>query len=171
MKKTVLSVAAVAVLGFAGMTVWAGGGHGGDHHHGKDHGKGHDGGHHAIGMPGQPEKVDRTVHVEMDDNMRFSPSRIEARPGETLRIVVRNKGAQRHELVLGAREELKEHAEMMRRNPGMKHDDPGAVSAGPGEQGELVWKLPEGGTVEFACLMPGHFEAGMRGRIVVAGGD
>ncbi len=169
MKKTVLSVVAVAVLGSAGMTVWAGGGHGDDHHHGKDHGKGHEGG--PIGMPGQPEKVDRTVHVEMNDNMRFSPSRIEARPGETLRIVVKNKGAQRHELVLGTREELKEHAEMMRRNPGMKHDDPGAVSAGPGEQGELVWKLPEGGTVEFACLMPGHYEAGMRGRIVVADGD
>ncbi len=169
MKKTVLSVVAVAVLGSAGMTVWAGGGHGDDHHHGKDHGKGHEGG--PIGMPGQPEKVDRTVHVEMNDNMRFSPSRIEARPGETLRIVVKNKGAQRHELVLGTREELKEHAEMMRRNPDMKHDDPGAVSAGPGERGELVWKLPEGGTVEFACLMPGHYEAGMRGRIVVADGD
>ncbi len=173
MKTTLQTLAAVCLAGAMGFAVA-----GGDHGHGKDHGHhadkgghghhGHGGG--AAGQPGKKAAVTRTVTVRMSDDMRYTPSRIEGRPGETVRIIARNEGRMRHELVLGTADELAEHAEMMRKNPHMKHSDPNSISAAPGESAEIIWQLPESGVVEFGCLIPGHFEAGMRGKIVVAGG-
>jgi uncharacterized cupredoxin-like copper-binding protein len=129
----------------------------------------HDHGHEAgIGQPGDPKKVSRTVQVTMNDQMRFQPSGITVRQGETIRFVVRNSGKIKHELVLGTQQELKEHAELMQKHPEMEHDEePNAISVQPGKTGQLIWLFTQAGAVDFACLEPGHFEAGMVGKVTV----
>ena len=121
----------------------------------------------AIGKPGDPGKVTRSVEVEMNDTMRFKPDSIRVKQGETIRFVVRNTGKLKHEMVLGTIKELKEHAELMRKFPEMEHADPNQVSVEPGKTGELVWQFTKAGTFDFACLVPGHFEAGMAGKVRV----
>jgi uncharacterized cupredoxin-like copper-binding protein len=121
----------------------------------------------ALGKPGDPAKVTRDVEVEMDDTMRFRPASIRVKRGETIRFIVRNTGKLKHEMVLGTIEELKKHAELMRKFPEMEHEDPNQVSVDPGKTGELVWQFTKAGTFDFACLVPGHFEAGMVGKVRV----
>lgn len=127
------------------------------HSHGKD----------AFGAPGQDPATARVVEVSVDDGMRFTPSEIAVRRGETIRFVVLNGGALRHEMVLGRLADLKAHAETMQRFPDMKHDEPNMVSVAPGEKAEFLWQFSRAGTVDFACLVPGHYEAGMRGWLMV----
>ncbi len=129
----------------------------------------HEGDHHAgvTGSPGDPAKVTRTVSVTMSDDMRFTPSSIAVKRGDTVKFEVRNDGKLKHEMVLGTMKDLKAHADMMRMMPGMQHHDANMLSVEPGKTGELVWQFTRAGTVDFACLEPGHFEAGMRGRVVV----
>ena len=121
----------------------------------------------ALGKPGDPLKVTRSVEVEMNDTMRFRPDSIQVKRGETIRFVVRNTGKVKHEMVLGTIKELKEHAGLMRKFPEMEHADPNQVSVDPGMTGELVWQFTRDGTFDFACLVPGHFEAGMVGKVRV----
>jgi len=122
----------------------------------------------TLGMPGDPGKVTRDVEVEMNDTMRFKPASIRVKRGETIRFIVRNTGTVKHEMVLGTIKELKEHAESMRKFPEMEHADPNQVSVEPGKTGDLVWQFTKAGTFDFACLVPGHFEAGMVGKIRVS---
>ena len=131
----------------------------------------HAGGHddEAIGKPGIASKVTRTVKVDMSDAMRFTPSNIAAKQGETIRFVVRNSGKLVHEMVLGSEKELKEHYELMKKNPEMEHADANSVDVQPGKTGEIVWQFTKPGTVNFACLQPGHYDAGMKGLVRVAG--
>ena len=140
----------------------------GDENHGKkeeqqadDHGE-------ALGKPGDPGKVTRGIQVEMNDTMRFKPANIKVKRGETIRFIVRNTGKVKHEMVLGTIKELKEHAELMRKFPEMEHADPNQVSVEPGKTGELIWQFSKAGTFDFACLVPGHFEAGMVGKVRVS---
>lgn len=121
----------------------------------------------APGQPGDPKKASRTINVEMSDTMRFNPSSIKVKRGETIRFVAKNTGKIKHEMVLGTAKELKEHAEMMRKMPGMEHDDANQVTVEPGKTGEFVWQFTRAGTFDFACLEPGHFEAGMVGKVIV----
>ena len=121
----------------------------------------------AYGRPGDPAKVSRTVAIDMSDAMSFTPSLITARKGETIRFALANSGKVRHEMVLGSSRELKEHAALMRKFPEMEHTDPNRLSVDPGKTGTLVWQFTRAGTFDFACLQPGHFEAGMRGKIAV----
>lgn len=137
--------------------------------HGKAEG-GHsgDGGHaQGAGKPGDPQKVSRAISVVMSDDMQFTPAQIHVKRGETIRLVVRNAGRIKHEMVVGSMTELKQHVEMMRKMPGMEHDDSNQVTLGPGESGELVWQFTKAGAVNFACVQPGHFEAGMMGTVSV----
>nr|WP_315493529.1 cupredoxin family protein [uncultured Rhodoferax sp.] len=130
----------------------------------------HGGGHSeetAIGKAGVAAKATRTVTVEMADSMRYTPSEIQVKKGETVRFVVKNVGKVRHELSLGTEKELLEHLEQMKKNPGMEHDEPSKITLDAGKQGEIVWQFTKAGTVNFACLMPGHFEAGMKGQVKV----
>jgi putative spermidine/putrescine transport system substrate-binding protein len=120
-----------------------------------------------IGQPGDPSEVSRTITITMSDVMRFTPDRIEARKGETVRFVLQNEGRLRHELVLGDREALRRHAAMMQMMPDMQHSGPNMASLAPGERGELIWKFTRTGTVAFACLQSGHMEAGMSGAVAV----
>jgi uncharacterized cupredoxin-like copper-binding protein len=121
----------------------------------------------ALGKPGVPGKVTRSIVVEMSDAMRFKPAGIRVKRGETIRFIVRNTGKVKHEMVLGTIKELKEHAGLMRKFPEMEHADPNQVSVDPGMTGELVWQFTRAGTFDFACLVPGHFEAGMVGKVRV----
>jgi uncharacterized cupredoxin-like copper-binding protein len=120
-----------------------------------------------FGHPGAAKAADRTVAVTLSDDMRFQPDHLTVRTGETVRFVVRNAGKVPHEMVLGTDASLREHAAMMRLSADMAHDDPGGVMVEPGRQRELVWTFDRPGRFAFACLVPGHFEAGMRGSVVV----
>jgi uncharacterized cupredoxin-like copper-binding protein len=121
-----------------------------------------------FGKPGDAKKVTRTIEVGMGDDMRFKPPNIQVKQGETIKFVVKNHGTLTHEMVLGTMKELKEHAALMRKSPEMEHDDPNAVSVEPGKTGALIWQFTKAGTFDYACLVPGHFEAGMVGKIIVS---
>ena len=121
----------------------------------------------AFGREGDPKKVSRTINVDMSDKMRFAPSEMTIKKGETIRFRVKNSGQVMHEMVLGTMEDLKEHAEMMRKNPGMEHGDPYMAHVAPGKTETMVWQFTKPGEFHYGCLVPGHFEAGMIGRIRV----
>ena len=87
--------------------------------------------------------------------------------GETLRFVVRNNGVLSHEMAIGSMSELKEHAEIMRAMPTMQHAESNMLALAPGQSGDIVWQFGKPGTVDVACLVPGHLEAGMKGKIEV----
>ena len=138
-------------------------------HGDEDHAKKGDGHASTLGKPGDPAKVSRTIEVVMSDTMRFSPANIAVKSGETIRFVVKNDGKIKHEMVLGTVKELKEHAALMRKFPEMEHADANQVSVEPGKTGEMIWQFTRAGKVDFACLQPGHYEAGMTGKVTVAG--
>jgi uncharacterized cupredoxin-like copper-binding protein len=158
MKLRTMSIAMSLALGVAGQCARAAGSHAG----------GHDDS--AIGEPGKAAQVKRTVRIDMSDAMRFSPASVGVKQGETIRFVVKNSGKVKHELVLGSEQELKEHYEVMKKHPEMEHDDPNMVSLAPGKTGEVIWRFTKAGKVDFACLQPGHYEAGMKGQVKVAAG-
>ncbi|KPP85219.1 MAG: putative copper-binding protein [Rhodobacteraceae bacterium HLUCCO07] len=136
----------------------------GDHAHSHDEAM-------AIGRPGDPAQVDRTIEIQMLEpeggGMAFAPSELVVHEGETIRFVVANDGALAHEVVFDTVEGNREHGELMERFPEMEHDDPNAVRLDPGETGEIVWTFANAGTFQFACLIPGHMDAGMYGPVIV----
>ena len=121
------------------------------------------------GIAGEARRARRTIEIAMGDDMRFSPSNIEVRQGETIRFVLRNNGKLLHEMVIGTAKTLEEHAALMRKFPDMEHDEPHMAHVGAGRKGELVWTFNRAGEFDFACLIPGHYQAGMVGRIKVSG--
>ena len=122
---------------------------------------------HAFGREGDPAKAGRTIAVDMSDAMRFTPSQVRVKRGETVKFVVANGGTMMHEMVIGTEEELKKHAEMMRKHPGMEHDEPYMAHVRPGKKETIAWTFTRPGTFMYGCLVPGHWEAGMKGTIVV----
>ena len=163
MEKTMLIVGllAISTLGFLGSAWGQGmGGH-------SMHGAAQEQGKQVMGKPGDPAKISRTLEISLNDTMRFTPDKITVQVGETLRFKLTNSGKLVHEYVLGAADELKAHAEEMRKHPGMMQNEPNAISLEPGKSGFLVWQFTEKGAVNFACLVPGHLEAGMVGTVIV----
>jgi len=122
---------------------------------------------HAFGVEGDPTRATRTIRMSMNDSMHYSQSQIRVKRGETVTFVVSNKGKLLHELVIGTEDELKKHAEMMRVNPGMEHEEPYMAHVKPGGTERITWKFTQPGTFMYGCLIAGHFEAGMKGTIVV----
>jgi uncharacterized cupredoxin-like copper-binding protein len=121
----------------------------------------------AFGREGDPRKAARIVRVGMADTMRFAPPELTVKRGETVKFVVRNNGKVKHELVIGTMKDLKDHAERMKRHPGMAHDDPFMAHVAPGRTETIVWQFTREGTYYYGCLEPGHFEAGMIGKLEV----
>jgi uncharacterized cupredoxin-like copper-binding protein len=121
----------------------------------------------AWGIAGKPAQVNRILTLDMTDAMRFTPEAISVVEGDTVRFVVRNTGRMLHEMVIGTPDELAKHAAMMIKFPGMEHDAPYMVHVDPGKTGEIVWHFNRAGRFEFACLIAGHYEAGMRGTLTV----
>lgn len=121
----------------------------------------------AWGIAGEARQAKRSIEVGMADNMRFTPELINVRLGETVRFIVINRGRQLHEFVIGTRAENVKHAEMMIKFPNMEHDEPYMAHVLPGKTGEIVWTFNRAGEFEFACLIAGHYQAGMVGTIRV----
>ena len=125
----------------------------------------------AAGEPGDPKKPARIVPVnmrEMDDGkMAFFPDVVEVRQGEQVKFVLKNGGKTDHEFMLDSTEHNATHKIAMQKNPDMEHDDPNGKRLAPGKNNEIVWRFTKPGTYEFACLIPGHYEAGMHGTVVV----
>ena len=119
------------------------------------------------GIAGDAKAVTRTVEFKMTDNMRFTPDRLEVKEGETLRLRIRNSGQVLHEFVLGTKKELDEHAAQMIKFPTMEHDEPYMAHVPPGKTGEIIWTFNRAGEFDFACLIAGHYAAGMVGKLKV----
>jgi uncharacterized cupredoxin-like copper-binding protein len=177
---------ALAAAALMWLVPTAGFGHG-ESAHGKakavDHAKAQET---PFGRAGNPKAAKRTIRIDMHDNMRFvaavpgttsdaraampphaMPADIVVRRGETVRFLVRNEGKVMHEMVIGTMKELKEHAELMKKHPGMEHDEPYMAHVAPGKEGEIVWQFTRPGEFHYACLLPGHMEAGMIAKITV----
>ena len=126
----------------------------------------------AAGTPGDPAETARTValtiHQVRQGKMSFGSDDLHAKPGEQIRFVVTNDGEVPHEFRIDSKAGNAEHKAMMAKMPGMVHHDPNTMSIAPGRTMALVWRFSKPGSYEFACLLPGHYEAGMHGAIVVA---
>ena len=123
---------------------------------------------HAFGVEGNPKMASRTIPMSMDDSMHYSQPEIRVKQGQTVTFVISNKGKLLHELVIGTEDELRKHAAVMLKNPTMEHDEPYMAHVKPGTTEKMTWRFTKAGTFLFGCLVAGHFEAGMKGRIVVA---
>ena len=124
----------------------------------------------SAGEPGNPKQPSRVVNITMregDGKMMYIPEKIEVRKGEQIKFIIRNNGELDHEFILATTEENLKHAEEMKKNPEMEHDDPNAKRIAPKKGSEIVWKFTKKGTFEFGCLIPGHREAGMTGFVIV----
>ena len=120
------------------------------------------------GIAGEAKAVNRTITFIMSDNMRFTPDKIDVKQGETIKFVIKNNGKVMHEMVIGTKKDLDEHAALMVKFPGMEHDEPYMAHVGPGKTGAIFWTFNKPGTFDFACLIAGHYQAGMVGKINVA---
>ena len=120
------------------------------------------------GIAGDAKAVKRTVEFKMTDDMRFTPDRIEVKEGETVRFVLKNNGKLMHEFVIGTKKELDDHAALMVKFPNMEHDEPYMAHVAPGKTGEVIWTFNRPGEFDFACLIAGHYQAGMVGKIKVS---
>ena len=124
----------------------------------------------AYGKPGDPKKPARLVQVSMretDGKMLFFPDKVEVKAGEQVRFKLANNGEVEHEFVLASVEENAKHKIQMEKNPDMEHEDPNARRLQPKKGDEIVWQFTKAGTFEYACLIPGHYESGMKGTVVV----
>jgi uncharacterized cupredoxin-like copper-binding protein len=150
----------------------------------------------AFGQPASADKATRTVEVVLQD-MSFSPKSLDVKAGETVRFVLVNKGQLLHEFNLGDAAMHAEHQKQMMQMQssgmlnatgmgkmdhgamdhgamgsmgnmgGMKHDDPNSVLVEPGKTAELTWTFTKASGLEFACNIPGHYQAGMVGKLNV----
>ena len=107
------------------------------------------------------------INISMSDEMRFTPSTIKVKKGDIVEFHHTNHGNLLHEFVLGTVSSLTHHAELMRKDPTMAHDKPNMVHVAPGETASNIWQFSKTGEFAFGCLIPGHYEAGMRGVIIV----
>lgn len=125
----------------------------------------------SAGDPGDPEKPARVIEVKMlegNGTMAYTPNRIEVKKGEQIRFVITNDGELAHEFMLDSPENNAKHKAAMEKNPEMEHDDPNGKRLEPKKTSEILWKFDKEGTFEFACLIPGHYGAGMHGVVVVS---
>lgn len=160
------------ILGLSAATVWAHGDSGHAKPKAVDYSKAEET---PFGRAGNPKTANRTIRVGMNDTMRFVTTAsapresgdIVVKKGETVRFVLRNDGKVMHEMVIGTMKELKEHAELMRKFPNMEHEEAYMSHVAPGKEGEVVWQFTRAGEFHYACLIPGHMEAGMIAKITV----
>jgi uncharacterized cupredoxin-like copper-binding protein len=133
------------------------------------HGGGHD--ELPIGKPGDKKKVTRTIEIIMKEDgkgkMLFSPAKLTFKEGQTVKLRFVNQGEMDHEFVMDEETTILEHEAFMAKNPDMEHDDPNAIRLAPGARGEIIWTFSKAGIFTFACLVPGHYEAGMHGPLEV----
>lgn len=133
--------------------------------------KGHTHATFAAGEPGSPGRPTREIVVTFtetqDGKMLFAPDKIVVKRGEQIKFVLKNGGAIDHEFMLDSVQNNAKHKIEMQKNPDMEHDDPNGKRLNPGKSTELLWRFTKAGEFEFACLIPGHYESGMKGTVVV----
>ena len=129
--------------------------------------EGHHHGDSAAGRPGNTKKISRTIKITALD-IKYDKPEIKVKAGETIKFVLTNAGKLRHEFMIGDTKEQREHAEMMKQMPDMVHADANMITVEPGQTKNLVWQFTKAGTVEIACHIPGHYEAGMKSKVTVA---
>ena len=161
LKKLFIALIASVSLGITNIT-FAGGSH--DDSHGHEEFDPVD---NEFGSYEPKMEVTRTIKIKMSDDMRFTPDNIVVKQGDVIKFVHKNKGKIMHEFVLGTPASLDEHAEMMKKFPNMEHSEPYMLHVAPGKKGQITWKFDKPGTVTFGCLIPGHYDAGMKGTITV----
>ncbi len=130
----------------------------------------HEGEHFSAGEPGNPKKPFRVVQVSMHEGngtMSFSPAVLQIKRGEQIKFVITNGGVLAHEFILANEKDNLKHAALMQKFPDMEHDDPNGKTLQPNAKSEILWRFSKRGTFEYACLIPGHREAGMIGKITV----
>lgn len=172
-----IAILSPLLLGLSFGTASAAGKHAGDHGHGVE-----------FGAPGKPAEATRTIDITLKDNL-FEPETVTVKAGETVRFRLANKGEFLHEFGIGTAAMHAEHRKQMAvmmehgmieptrinrermkmdHGPGhspMKHDAPNSILLEPGQSGEIVWRFTKAMDLEFACNIPGHYEAGMTGEI------
>jgi uncharacterized cupredoxin-like copper-binding protein len=169
-RRLAASIAALAVLGLCGVARSHDMNHDEPSHDqmtGMDMEHAHQSRHAAFGRPANAKTAKRSIDIEMSDTLRFNPSELAIKKGESVRFVMKNTGKLEHEFVLGTMDELKAHAEMMKKDPGMKHKEANELDVAPGKTGAIGWQFTKAGEFYYGCLVPGHLEAGMIGKIVV----
>lgn len=120
-----------------------------------------------LGDPGKPFRVVELSMMDGNGTMAYAPAEVDVKKDEQIKFVIKNSGTLDHEFFLDSFEKNAAHKIEMQKNPEMEHDDPNAVRLASGKQTEILWKFSTAGTFEFACLIPGHYEAGMHGKVVV----
>lgn len=162
LKKTAATLF-VVLLAISTSALFAGGSD--DHSHG--HAMEFDPVENEFGEYKKKMKATRTIEVGMSDEMRFTPDVIKVKRGDVIKFKHTNNGKQMHEFVLGTPESLDGHAEMMKKFPGMEHEEPYMAHVAPGKSSEIMWKFSKAGEFSFGCLIPGHYDAGMKGTVIV----
>lgn len=173
MKFIVLSSTAVLILSLAAFSAYAEN----DHMNGEkmtmQHGQMNMGGHDeeiTFGEPGMASMAGRTIKVNMED-LAYDLKDLNVKDGETIRFIIINKDETEHEFTLGTAEmqaaDRKAMAEQADHGESMEMSIPNSVMVGELETKELVWKFKGPGKIEFACNIPGHYEAGMHGEIMI----
>lgn len=125
----------------------------------------------AVGQPGDPSKPARVVKVTIEEHsdgtMAFSPQTLVVNRGDQVRFEITNTGKLTHEFILDTFVHNAHHKVEMAKNPEMEHDEPNMKTLDPGKSTDILWRFSKPGTYEFACLIPGHYEAGMHGTVTV----
>ena len=104
---------------------------------------------------------------EKDGSMIYLPAEVDVKLGEQIKFIIHNAGALKHEFHLASVQQNASHRIEMQKNPEMEHDDPNAQTIEPGKDAVILWRFSKPGEFEFACLIPGHYEAGMHGKVIV----
>ncbi len=99
--------------------------------------------------------------------MAYTPDRLEVKRGEQIRFVLKNVGTVDHEFLIDSFANNAKHKKEMAERPDMAHTEPNGARLKPNATAEIVWRFTKAGTFEFACLISGHYETGMKGTFVV----
>ena len=142
-----------------------------------------------IGEKGDPNSIDRTIKIKMYDNY-YEPDIINVKKGETIKFIVQNLGEMVHEYNIATKEmhikhqpemqKLVDHGilmvdkidkekmkKMSKMDHSLSHSHANSVMVEPKKTGEIVWKFSKNLTLEMACNIPGHYETGMIGQIII----
>lgn len=126
----------------------------------------------SFGEPSEARLAQRTVAITMTE-MSFEPKILTVKPGEIVRFVITNSSDVDHEFTLGDKATQQAHRKEMAvmvtmpGMPPMHHHEANAVSVRAHESKEMTWKFGPAAQLEYDCNIPGHFEAGMTGALIV----
>ena len=142
-----------------------------------------------IGEKGNPSEVSKVIVVKMYDNY-YEPNSIKVKKGETIKFIVQNLGEMvheyniatkemhikhqpemerlvEHEILLGDKIDMVKMKEMSKKDHSLSHSHSNSIMLEPKKTGEIIWKFSKNIDLEMACNVPGHYQVGMVGKIVV----